>query len=198
MGSCTWFITAVAISSSAWGSVVYVQNGQSLWSTYNPVFGPPPPPRDINADGVLDLGFAHPSWSFNGSHGYWFEDYSVGGSGFSTAPVSVGSVVGRSSSFNSGMQLGEFDLQFDGDSHFTRHASLSIPEGDSYRGLSFVGPGGVLSYGWVHLLGHMELSGTLDGFVSVNILEYAYESQPDVPIIVPAPAGVAAVGALGI
>jgi hypothetical protein len=179
---CLW-----AAVSPAVGSIVYHQPTHlEIWTDY------PGTPLDLNMDGVTDFAFAQTFRVQSDLYSNVYEWRAVNGSGFTSDAVSLGTAVGPSLAYVSDTQsLGAITYNYVGKPpHWSGGGALQIPAGDSYRGLRFVGPGNAIYYGWLRFSGNINVAPPPSGYLSIEVVDYAYETSPGVPIqvgAIPAP-----------
>jgi hypothetical protein len=196
--SLSVIVAAVASASTiARASIVYVPDGSSLMRSYDAETQPPAPPEDLNFDGVLDTGFNREASALGGTGSFYYHYTQVitGGSGYSHAAMTLGNPVGAATPFDTvNRELGFFSVQYIPEPpYYSYSGAIDIPDGNSYWGLKFVGPGGVISYGWMQLYAHAQNVSTPNGFVTAAVVDYAYETTPGTAIpvgAIPAPSGI--------
>jgi hypothetical protein len=186
---------AFALSAHAPAVVVYVNPPVAAW------WRQPPPVvfADLNADGRTDFGFTVSvvNMNYNGETTYGWG--ATNGSGFSSAPLSAGSLVGPSTGLTTvGQQLGDWSWTREPEPPYDTFYSVSmnLPEGDSFWGLRFHDAAGTDHYGWLRFHGHATSTD-----LSISVVDYAYETDAGVPITVgaiPAPSALTVMATLGL
>jgi hypothetical protein len=185
---------ALAIGGRASAFVVYVNPPVSAaWTYPNGQFVY----ADLNADGRTDFGFFLSIWNLQYNGGQQYSWGATNSGGFSSAPLVAGSFAGPSTILTTTSQtLGTWTWNQDPEPPYGTHysAGMSLPEGDSFWGLRFHDAAETDHYGWIRFEGHATSTS-----LSISVVDYAYETDAGVPIMVgavPAP-GFIGTGELG-